>query len=79
MKTVLPTLFVFKFIVHFEFIPQGQTVYQAYVEVLKWLYEAVHRKRPKLWPSNWIFHYDSAPSHKALSVKQAVSAPKMNY
>jgi len=42
-----------KGIVHFKFIPQGQTVNQAYyVEILKWLCEAVHRKRPKLWPND---------------------------
>jgi len=63
--------FNIKCIVHFEFIPQGHTVIQAYyVEVLKWLHETVHRERPELWPNNWILHYDNAPTHKALSVKQ---------
>jgi hypothetical protein len=39
--------------VHFEFIPQGQTLNQIYyMEVLKWLHEAVHRKRPALGPRN---------------------------
>jgi len=25
-----------------------------YVERMKWLHEAVHRKRPEVWPNNWI-------------------------
>jgi histone-lysine N-methyltransferase SETMAR len=41
-----------------------------YVEILKRLREAVHRKGPKLWPNDWILHHDNAPSHKALSVQQ---------
>jgi hypothetical protein len=57
MKTVLITFFNIKAIVHFEFIQQGQTVNQAYyVDILKWLHEAVCRKGPKLWPNDWIFH-----------------------
>jgi hypothetical protein len=39
------------------------------VEILKWFCEAVYRKRPEPWPSDWILHRDSAPAHKALSVK----------
>jgi hypothetical protein len=40
------------------------------VEILKWLHEAVHRKKPELWLNNWIFHHDSAPAHMVLSVWQ---------
>jgi hypothetical protein len=46
MKTMLTTFFDIKGTVHFEFIPQGQTVNQAYcVEILKWIHEVVHRKK----------------------------------
>jgi hypothetical protein len=42
MKTMIFTFFDIKGNIHFEFISQGQTVNQAYyVEVIKWLYEAV--------------------------------------
>jgi len=59
--------------VHFEFTPQGQTTNQAYyVEILKRIREAVRRKRPELWPNNWILHHDNAPTHKALSAKQCL-------
>jgi histone-lysine N-methyltransferase SETMAR len=40
------------------------------MEILKRLLEAVPRKRPELWPNDWILHHDNAPAHKALSVKQ---------
>jgi hypothetical protein len=36
--------------VHSEFIPQGKTINQAYyVDILKWLCKAVHKKRPEFW------------------------------
>jgi hypothetical protein len=74
VKLVLITFFDIKGIVNFEFIPQGQTANQNYcVEILEWLYEAVHRERPELWPNNWILHHDNAPAHKAPSVKQFVA------
>jgi hypothetical protein len=62
---MLITFFNIKVTVHFEFIPQGQTVNQAYyVEILIWLREAVHKEGHEL------LHHDNAPAHKALSVKQ---------
>jgi hypothetical protein len=52
MKTKLITFFDIKGIVHFEFIPQGQTVNQAYyMEILKRLREAIYRTGPELWPN----------------------------
>jgi hypothetical protein len=30
----------------------------------------VHRKRPELWPNDWIFHHDSDPAYRVLPVKQ---------
>jgi hypothetical protein len=39
-----------------------QTVKKAYhVELLKRLHEAVRRKRPELWPNDWILHNDAPP------------------
>jgi hypothetical protein len=43
----------------------------------KRLNEAVRRKRPDLWPNDWILHYDKAPAHKAFSVKQFVPQKSM--
>jgi hypothetical protein len=71
MKTILITFFNIKSSVHFEFISQGQTVnYAYYIEILMWLCETLHSKRPEeCWPNNWILHHDNAIVHKTLSVK----------
>jgi hypothetical protein len=68
-EITLITFFNIGGIVHFEFIPQDQTVNQAYYveEILKWLHEAVHRRRPELLPNECFLHHDIAPVHKALS------------
>jgi len=52
-------------IVHYEFVPTGETVNQVYyLEVLKKLRKKVRRKRPELFANNsWILHHDNAPAH----------------
>jgi hypothetical protein len=68
---MLITLFDIKGIVHFEFISKSQIASQAYyVDIYKWLREAVCRKRPERWLSDWILHHDTAAAQKVLSVKQ---------
>jgi hypothetical protein len=74
MWKILVTFFDIKGIVHFKLIPQDHTVNQAcYVQILKWLHEAVNRKGLELWPSDRILHYDSISAHKTLSVKQILA------
>jgi histone-lysine N-methyltransferase SETMAR len=72
VKTMLFCLFFYhKGIVHFEFLEQGQTVNQhCYLEILARLREAVHRRRPELWPDAWILHHDNAPAHDMLAVRE---------
>jgi hypothetical protein len=41
-----------------------------YVEKLMQLCEAEHRKRPELWPNDWILHHDNASVHIGFSLKQ---------
>ena len=49
-------------IVHFKFLPQGQTVNQTvYKEVLRRLVRSVLDKRRSLWEANaWALHHDKA-------------------
>jgi hypothetical protein len=69
VKTMLVCSFDHMGIVHYEFIPQGQTAnQQCYLEVLIRLRECVQRKRPGLWPDKWILHHDNAPAHDVLRV-----------
>jgi hypothetical protein len=58
-----------KGIVHYKFIAQGQMVkQQCYLEVMTRLWESVQRKRPELWPDEWILQHDNVPVHYALRV-----------
>jgi hypothetical protein len=40
-----------------------------YVKILNRLREVVLRKRPELWPSDWIRYRHNSPAQKAPSVK----------
>ena len=75
VKNMLICFFDIKWLVDFEFVPQGPAVnQQLYLEVLKQLLDAVRRKRPELWRSGeWLLHHDSAPTLTALSVRQFFS------
>jgi histone-lysine N-methyltransferase SETMAR len=71
VKTMLVCFFDHKWVVHYEFIAQGQAVNrQCYLEVLTKLWESVRRKRPGLWPEKWILHNGNAPAHVALRVRE---------
>ena len=69
---MLLIFFYIRGIVHYGFVPTGQTVNQVYyLEVLERLSEKVRQKRPKLFANNsWILHRDNAPAHTALSVRE---------
>jgi hypothetical protein len=41
-----------------------------YLEILTRLREAVHQRRPELWPDAWILHHDNAPAHDVLTVQE---------
>ena len=66
-------------IVHYEFVPTGQTVNQVYyLDVLKRLHEKVRRKRAELFANNsWILHHDNASVHTALSVREFVATKQI--
>jgi len=57
--------------VHYEFLPLGQTVNKEYyLSVMQRLREAIRKKRPELWADNtWFLHHDNAPSDTALVLR----------
>jgi len=66
-------------IVHFKFVPTGQTVNQVYyLEVLERLREIVRWKRPEPFASNSrILHHDNTPAHTALSVREFLATTQI--
>ena len=58
--------------VHFEFLPQGQTVDQhIYKKILQRIFCSVTKKKQDLWESNTcLLHHDNAPAHTALSIRK---------
>jgi len=75
----LLTFFYTRGIVHYEFVPTGQTVNQVYYsEVLKRLRENVRRKRPENFANNsWILHHDNAPARKVLTVRELLTTKQI--
>ena len=72
VKVMLVVLFDIQGIVHFEFLPQGQTVKQTvYKDILWCLVRSVHVKMQSLWEAHaWMLHCDYAPAYTALSICQ---------
>ena len=71
-KWMLIVFFNIQGIVHFKFLPQGQTVNQTvYKEILRRLVRSVRDKRRSLWEAHaWTLHHDNAPAHTALNIRQ---------
>ena len=72
IKVMLITFFDVRSIIHSEFLPQGQTInQQVYKEILQLLFCSVHEKRRELGQDKlWLLHYNNAPAHNALSIRQ---------
>ena len=68
INVILAVFFDYPGVVHYEFLPTGQTVNKEYyLSVMHHLREAIHKKRLELWANNyWILHQDNASSHTAL-------------
>jgi len=69
---MLLVFFDWQGVIHYEFVPHGQTVNKEfYVAVLKHLREAVCQKRPQLWTNqSWVLHHDNAPAHSSFLVRK---------
>jgi len=72
VKVMLIVFFDWKVIVHYEFVPRGETVNKEfYLNILKCLREAVQRKSPATWTNNtWMLHHDNAPAHTSLLIRE---------
>ena len=66
-------------IIHYEFLPTGQTFNQVYfLEVLERMREKVRRKQTELFANNsWILHHDNAPARMALSVREFLATKQI--
>ena len=68
---MLIAFFDIKGIVHFEFLPQGQTENQyVYKEILRRLMRSVRDKRDLCENNAWVLHHENAPARSALSIRQ---------
>ena len=72
VKVMFTVFFDIQGIVHFEFVPQGQTANQTiYKEILRCLVRSVRNKRQSLWEAHtWVLHHNNTPAHTALSIRQ---------
>lgn len=79
VRTLLIVFFDSQGIVHQEFVPQNQTVNQAYYkEVLIRLREKIRGKRAQMFrTTGWYLQQDNAPKHNALSIREFLASKKI--
>ncbi|XP_018046790.1 PREDICTED: histone-lysine N-methyltransferase SETMAR-like [Atta colombica] len=79
-KAMLTVFMDYKGIVHYEFLPEDQTVNKEYyLGVMRCLREAVRQTRKDLWANNsWILHHDNAPSHSAIIIREFLTKNETN-
>ena len=72
IKVMLIAFFNQKGMVHHKFVPEDEIVNQHfYQQVLICLHNQVRCSRWELWSDkSWLFYHDTAPAHKAISVRQ---------
>lgn len=70
--------FVIEIIVHYKFVPHGQTVNQVfYKDVLIRLGEKIRKKHPEKWRTRtWFLHNDNEPAHSAPSISAFLAVKK---
>jgi histone-lysine N-methyltransferase SETMAR len=69
VKVKLTVFFYSEGVVHYEFLPQGRTINEYYLEVLQCLCEALRKKGPGAWRQNrWMLQHDNTPSHSSFLV-----------
>jgi len=78
MKVMLVVFFDWQGVIHYEFIPRGQTVNKEfYVAVLNHLREAICQRRPQLWTNqSWVLYHDNAPAHLSFLVRNFLAKNK---
>ena len=79
LKVMLIVFFDNEGLVHWEFVPNGQTVNSSfYIEVLKRLRDSIRRKRQRKWENGWFLHHDNAPCHSSFAVRQFLTDKKIS-
>ena len=70
-KSDVHCVFNIQGIVHFEFLPQGQTKNQTVCKEILRRLVSMRDKRRSLWKAlAWALHHDNAPAYTALSIRQ---------
>lgn len=78
-KHVANLFFDIRMIIHYEVVPNVETVNQVcYLEVLKSLREKVRWKGPELFTNNvWLLYHNNARAHVVLSVREFLGSKQI--